>query len=48
MAHLVPLLERLRAEENLPALARELFAVQAKEFSQLQEEMAAIEAKLMD
>jgi transposase len=48
MAHLVPFLERLRAEENLPALARELFVIQAKEFAQLQEEMAATEAKLMD
>jgi transposase len=36
MAHLVPLLERIEADESLPALARELFAVQARELVQLQ------------
>src|SRR5947209_8273268 len=29
MAHLVPLLERIQADESLPALAQELFALQA-------------------
>jgi hypothetical protein len=48
MAHLVPLLKRLQADENLSGLARKLFVIQAKEYAQLQEEMAAIEAKLMD
>ena len=46
-AHLVPLLERLQADESLPVLARELFAIQAKEYAQLQEEIGEIEAKLM-
>ena len=32
MAHLVPLLDRLQADESLPVLARELFALQAKEY----------------
>ena len=36
MAHLVPLLERIYADESLPALARELFAAQAREYVQLQ------------
>jgi len=47
MAHLVPLLERLQADESLPGLARELFAIQAKEYARLQEGIAAVEAKLM-
>ena len=46
-AHLVPLLDRLQADESLPVLARELFTIQAKEYAQLQEEIAEIEAKLM-
>jgi hypothetical protein len=36
MAHLVPLLERIQADESLAALARELFAAQAKEYEQPQ------------
>ena len=47
MAHLVPLLERIQADENLPALARELFAVQAKEYAQLQAQIDEVDAKLM-
>jgi len=46
MAHLVPLLERIQADESLPALARELFAAQAKEYEQLQAQIDEIEAKL--
>ena len=46
MAHLVPLLERIEADESLPALARELFAIQAKEFVQLQAQIEEIDAKL--
>src|SRR3979411_127113 len=34
-AHLAPLLERLRADESVPVLARELFAAQAEEYAQL-------------
>jgi transposase len=37
-------LDRIQADENLPGLARELFAIHAKEYAQLQ---AQIEAKLM-
>jgi len=47
MAHLVPLLERIQADESLPALARELFATQAKEYEQLQAQIAEADAQLM-
>jgi transposase len=47
MAHLVPLLERIQADESLPALARELFAIQAKEYVQLQAQIGELDAKLM-
>jgi transposase len=46
MAHLVPLLERIQADESLPDLARELFAMQAKEYEQLQAQIEEVEAKL--
>src|SRR5258708_6168471 len=46
MAHLVPLLERIEADQSLPALARELFAVQAEEFAQLQARIGEIDARL--
>jgi len=47
MAHLVPLLERIQADEGLPALARELFAIQAKEYAQLQAQIDEVDAQLM-
>ena len=47
MAHLVPLLERIEADESLPALARELFATQAKEYAQVQAQIDEVDAKLM-
>ena len=47
MAHLVPLLERIQADESLPALARELFAIQAEEYAQLQAQIDEVDAKLM-
>jgi transposase len=47
MAHLVPLLERIAADESLPALARDLFAIQAVEYEQLQAQIDAVDAKLM-
>jgi transposase len=47
MAHLEPLLERLQADEQLPDLARELFAAHAEEYAQLQAHIRRIEAKLM-
>jgi transposase len=46
MAHLDPLLERIQADESLPIAARELFAVQAKEYAQLQAQIDEVEAKL--
>src|SRR3954453_10011483 len=42
----VPLLDRIKADENLPALARELFAIQAKEHAQLQTQIDDVDAKL--
>jgi len=47
MAHLVPLLDRIQADENLPALARELFALQAEEYRKLQAQISEVDAKLM-
>ena len=46
-AHLDPLLERTQANESLPVLARELFAVQAKEYVQLQAQIDEVDARLM-
>ncbi|HWJ18545.1 MAG TPA: IS110 family transposase [Geobacterales bacterium] len=46
MAHLVPLLDRIQADESLPALARELFALQANEYIQMQAQIKEIDAKL--
>ena len=47
LAHLVPLLDRIEADENLPVLARDLFASQAKEYAQLQAQIAEVDGKLM-
>ena len=47
MAHLAPLLERIQADDDLPALARELFAIQAEEHTQLQTQIDDVDAKLM-
>lgn len=44
--HVVSLLDRLEADENLPVLARELFAFQAKEYAQLQVKISEIDVKL--
>ena len=46
MAHLDPLLARLQADASLPALARELFALQAADYRQLQAQIDRVEAKL--
>jgi transposase len=46
-AHLVPLLAHLQTNESLPALARELFAIQAKEYMQMQAQIDEVDAKLM-
>ena len=47
MAHLVPLLDRIQADESLPALARDLFAIQAKEYTELQAQIGEVDARLM-
>jgi transposase len=46
MAHLEPLLERIAVDETLPAMARELFAVHAEEYGQLQTRIDEVDAKL--
>lgn len=43
---IVPLLARIAQEEGVPELARELFAMLAREYGQVQVELKAIEAKL--
>jgi transposase len=45
-AHLLPLLDRIAANEDLPVLARELFAIHAKEYVQLQAQIDEVDAKL--
>src|SRR5467141_2927950 len=42
-----PLLAQIAQEEDLPALARELFATEGRESARLQAELKAIEARLM-
>ena len=46
-AHLNPLLMRIQADESLPALARELFAIQAEEYQQLRAQIDDVDARLM-
>jgi transposase len=41
-----PLLARIAHDETVPALARELFAIQGQDYAQLQVELKAIEGKL--
>jgi transposase len=45
--HLAPLLERIASDETLPTLARDLFAIQAAEYAQLQIQIDEVEAKLL-
>ena len=42
-----PLLARIAADETVPVLARDLFAIHAKEYAQLRAELEVVEAKLM-
>jgi transposase len=42
-----PLLARIAQDEGLPPMARELFAMQGRDYAQLQGELKAIEAKLL-
>lgn len=46
-SHLIPLLERIQADECLPALAKELFALQAEEYKQLQTQIDEVDGKLV-
>jgi len=46
-AHLEPLLERIQADESLPVLARELFAIQAEGYRRLQVQIDEVDAKLV-
>ena len=45
-AHLEPLLERIQADESMPIMARELFAVQAERYRRLQAQIDEVDAKL--
>lgn len=47
MVHVMPLLERIAADETLPPLARDLFALQRDELVQLETEIDALDARLM-
>lgn len=42
-----PLLERIAADEGLPALARRLFAAQGEEYARLQAELEQVESELL-
>lgn len=42
-----PLLERIAADEALPELARELFALHAREYAQLRKEIEKVDDRLM-
>jgi transposase len=46
-ANIKPLLLRLQADRTIPAMARELFAEQAKQYAELTGQLAAIDAKLL-
>ena len=47
MRHIAPLLGRIVTDETLPAMARDLFAIHAREYVQLQAEIEKVEARLM-
>lgn len=47
LCHIPRLLDRIMADETIPALARDLFAELAAEFAQMKERLKEIEAKLM-
>lgn len=47
LAYLGLLLDRIQADQNLPGRARELFAMQATEYAQLQAQIDEVDAKLM-
>lgn len=43
-----PLIERIKVDQAIPTLARELFASQANEYRQLEEQIDKVQAKLTD
>lgn len=47
MCRIEPLLETIAADETIPALARELFALHAEEYGALKCEIELVEEKLM-
>ena len=47
MRHIAPLLERVATDEALPEMARDLFALHAHEYAQLQAEIEKVESRLM-
>lgn len=48
MCRIEPLLERIAANETIPELARELFALHGQEYAQLQREIERVEGKVME
>ena len=48
MCRIEPLLERIAMDEAIPKLARDLFALQGREYVQLEREIEAVELKLME
>ncbi|MBP6380886.1 MAG: IS110 family transposase [Sphingorhabdus sp.] len=47
MRHIAPLLDRIAADETLPEMARDLFALHAHEFAHMQAEIEKVETRLM-
>ncbi len=47
MWHIAPLLDRIAADETLPKMARDLFALHAHEFAHMQAEIEKVETRLM-
>src|SRR3954451_7289365 len=47
LCRIEPLLERIKADETLPALARELFEMQAADYARLQTQLEDVEDRLM-
>ena len=45
--HIAPLLDRIAADEMLPEMARDLFAIHARESGQLQAEIEKVETRVM-
>jgi len=48
MCRIEPLLDRIAADETIPELARQLFALHGQEYAQLQREIERVEGKVME